>query len=254
MGASQLLRNKVIVITGGNSGIGYAVAEKVIAEGGIAVIVGKDHEKISLACDQLGKCSIGFKADVTQINEIDNLYHSLSEQFPTIHGVVVNAGVAIFEPCKDVTVASFDQSIITNLKGAFFTAQKAVPLMKETGGIVFISSLAAHRAIENTAIYALTKAALLSLTASMSLEFAPIGIRVNSISPGTIETPIYKKLGMSDEKINEFVTTLKGKIPLRRVGQSYEIANVVAFLLSDQSTFVTGTNILADGGVASSLV
>lgn len=248
---SQLrLQNRAVVITGGNSGIGFATAKKVIEEGGISIIVGRDKEKINSACTVLGANSVGFTCDISIVDEITLLFEKIERQFEMIYGVVANAGHSVLEPMEIVTAKSFDLSMNTNLKGAFFTVQKAVPLMKKGGSIVLNASLAAYRTFENAAIYSATKAALVSLAATLALELAKLNIRVNSVSPGTVLTPLFNKLGMTEEEIKDFILHYKQKISLERAGTPGEIANVISFLLSDESTFVTGTDILVDGGLA----
>jgi NAD(P)-dependent dehydrogenase (short-subunit alcohol dehydrogenase family) len=137
------LKDKIIVITGGNSGIGYSTAEKVIAEGATAVIVGRDSEKVKNASSKLGEKAKGFVCDVSNSDEITSLFKKIGQSFDKIHGVVANAGIAVLENVEKVSEKSFDLSINTNLKGAFFTAQKALPLMREGGSIVFNASVAA---------------------------------------------------------------------------------------------------------------
>lgn len=244
------LQKKIIVITGGNSGIGFATAEKVIKEGGISVLVGQDEKKINHACEALGKNAVGFTCDVTIVAEIAALFQKIGEQFESIHGVVANAGAALLEPIEDITEKSFDASLQLNLKGAFFTVQKAIPLMKHGGSVVLNASLAAHRTFEKGAIYAATKAALVSLSSSMALELAQYKIRVNSISPGVIETPFFDKFGLTADELRRHMLHYRKKISLERTGKPAEIANVIAFLLSDESSYITGTDILADGGLA----
>lgn len=241
---------KIIVITGANSGIGFATAKKVIAEGANAIVVGRDEKKIKLACAELGKNSHPFICDVSIVDDVSLLFEKIAQQFKVIHGVVANAGQAILESIEKITESSFDASIDINFKSAFFTAQKALPLMREGGSIVLNASLAAHRTFQNGAIYSATKSALVSLAASMALEFAPYQVRVNSVSPGTVMTPLFNKLGMDDREIKQFIFHYRKRISLERAGTPDEIANVIAFLLSDESTFVTGTDILADGGLA----
>lgn len=244
------LQDKIIVITGGNSGIGFATAEKIIEEGGIPIIVGRDEKKINQACAVLGKKAVGFTCDVTLVSQISELFKKIGHQFDCIHGVVANAGAALLEPIEAITEKSFDASLQLNLKGAFFTVQKALPLMTKGGSVVLNASLSAHRTFENGAIYSATKAALVSLSSSMALELAKYKIRVNSVSPGVIVTPFFDKLGLTEDEIRGHMLQYRKKMSLERPGKPEEIANVIAFLLSDESSFITGTDILADGGLA----
>lgn len=245
-----MFQGKLIVITGGNSGIGFATAEKIVNNGGTPIIVGKDSKAIAKAIDKLGDKAKGYVCDVSQIDEIKKLFAQIASSYDEIHGIVANAGNAILEPVLEVTPDSFDKTVNTNFKGVFFTVQQAVPLMKSGGSIVLTSSLAAYQAFANAAIYSATKAALISLAATMALELAKFNIRVNSVSPGTVITPIFDKLGMSKKEVADFISHYKQKISLERPGSPTEIANVISFLLSNESSFVTGTDILADGGLA----
>lgn len=244
------LQDKMIVITGGNSGIGFATAEKVIKEGGIPLIVGRDEKKVHQACCALEKKAVGFTCDVTMTEEICELFKKIGHQFDCIHGIVANAGAAVLEPIEAITEKSFDASLQLNLKGAFFTVQKALPLLKKGGSIVLNASLSAHCTFQNGAIYAATKAALVSLASSMALELAKDKIRVNSVSPGVITTPFFDKLGLTEDQIRGHMLQYRKKMSLERTGKPEEIANVIAFLLSDESSFITGADILADGGLA----
>lgn len=243
------LENRIIVITGANSGIGYAIAEQVLAAKGTSILVGRNIDKLMTAHASLGGRSTSFKADVTSLVELDALYSFVKEKFGRVDGVVANAGEAILEDCTEVTETSFDHSMDTNLKGAFFTAQKALPLMQHGGSIVFNASLAAHRPFKQGSIYAATKAALKSLASAMALELGQKNIRVNSISPGNIITPIFEKLGLNEQEKIDFINFFKEKVPLGRSGTPNEIAETCIFLLSEASSYITGTDILVDGGL-----
>lgn len=247
---SARLKNKVIVITGGNSGIGYATAEKIIAEGGYAIIVGKDKKKVEEASKKLGNKSSAFVADVSKLADLENLFKKIRQEFDVIHGLVVNAGIANLERYEDVTEDSFNASVEINFKGAFFTAQKATPLLQNGGSIVFISSLAAHRTFKGASIYSATKAAICSLSSTLSLELASKNIRCNSISPGTIITPIFNKMGLAEDEFKITIEKHQSKIALGRCGEPEEIANATLFLLSDESSYITGTDLIVDGGLA----
>ena len=248
---SQRFTNKTVVITGGNSGIGYATARRIIQEGGTAIILGRDSQKLQDAQVSLGDRCHYYVVDIGRLDQVEQVFAKIKADFDILHGLFVNAGVALIETWNEISEKSFDQTVDVNLKGAFFTVQHAVPLMHQGGAVLFNASLAAHRTFTGGAIYAATKAALRSLAASLALELAAHKIRVNSISPGTVITPLFDKLGMSPEDVQEFIKHYKSKIPLDRAADPDEIASVVAFFLSEDSSFVTGTDLLADGGLAS---
>ena len=245
----QRLKDKVIIITGGNSGIGYATAQKVIASGGIPIIVGRHEQRVNEACAALGKSAVGFVANVSSMTAIDALYEFVKQNFKEVHGVVANAGVAVIENCADITEAGYDHQFDINVKGAFFVAQKALPLMKHGGSIVFNASAAGHKTFEGGGVYAATKAALHSFATSMGLELGSKGIRVNTVSPGPTVTPIFEKMGMSEVQAGDLLDAFKNRSPLGRIAHPDEVANVIVFLLSEESSYVTGTDILVDGGL-----
>lgn len=242
------LKNKIILITGGTSGIGFATAKKVIQEEAHAIIVGRNMRKIKNACRFLGTQATGFFADVSLNSELNKLFSYIKKNFGQIHGVVINAGTLILEPFHEVTEESFDAAISTNFRGAFFTAQKSANLIQSGGSMVFVSSLIAERTSAGASIYAASKAAIISIAETLALELASRKIRVNSVSPGAINTPILNKSGMTKNEIAEHLTLCKKRIPLGRAGKACEIANIIAFLLSNESSYITGTNLRADGG------
>ena len=250
---NAVLSGKTVVITGGNSGIGRSIAEVVIAQGGKAVILGKNAQAIQEVSAELGDRAFGHVCDVSCVDQLNSAFDKIKQDVKHVDGVVVNAGKIILGPADQVTEASFEESVAVNFKGAFFTAQKAIGLMEKGGSIVFIASSAARRAFANGSVYSATKAAIISLAASMALEWAPKKIRVNSISPGIVSTPIFSKLGLSEEQQQAIMDFYLPNVPLGRAANSEEIAEIAAFLLSDASSYVNGENITADGGLAGCL-
>lgn len=248
MKGSLYLKNKVIVITGGNSGIGYAAANRSIKEGATVILVGRDKAGITAAVRELGRQAIPYTLNVGSISEISLFYTFVAERFGIVHGVVSNAGIVGLSACEKITEAAYDEEMSINLKGAFFVAQKAVPLMRQGGSIVFNASMAAYKPFSEGAVYAATKAALVSFAKSMGLELANKNIRVNSVSPGNITTPIFDKIGLSKEQKEAFFNGFKNKVPLKRSGAPEEVANVINFLLSDESSYINATDIIVDGG------
>lgn len=247
------LQGKVAVITGGNSGIGFATAQQFIAEGAQVVITGRNAQAVQEAVAQLGPQAVGVVSDAARMADITQLAEQVRAHHPHIDALFVNAGVAYSAPFADVDEAHFDQQFDINLKGAYFTVQQLLPLLRDGGSVILNSSAAVHRAFSGISVYVATKAALASLAQTLSLELLDRRIRVNAVSPGPIVTPINKKmfdkLGLSDEAQAQAAATYAEAVPMKRTGQPQEIASVVTFLASDDSSFIIGEDIVAGGGV-----
>ena len=243
----MLLENKIAIITGGNSGIGLATAELFLQNGARVVITGTDHLKLQKAQKHLGDSCISVPVDVTQLSDIDYLYQKIHLLFKrNFDCIVINAGISLMRPISQVTEKDFNNIFDVNVKGAFFTAQKAIPYLNAGASIIFIASLASKSARENFSVYSASKAAVVSLAKSFAAELAINNIRVNSISPGLIKTPIYDSLGISEQELSEF----SKQIPLKRIGTSREIANTALYLASDNSSYVTAADFAIDGGLS----
>lgn len=240
------LSHKKVVVTGGNSGIGYAAAKKFKDAGAEVIITGRNEEKLKDAAETLGVT--GFVADQADLRSIDDLVREVKDRWGSIDVLFVNAGVASFGPVEHMGEEQFDTIMNVNFKGAFFTLQKFLPLLNEGGSVINLSSINAYTGMPNTAAYAASKAALNALTRTAAYELAPRRIRVNSVNPGPVNTPIYGKLGMPAEAINEFAAAMQERIPLKRFGEPEDIANLVVFLASDQASFITGAEYNIDGG------
>lgn len=240
------LTGKTAVITGGNSGIGYATARKFKDLGATVIITGRNAEALDKAATELEVNAI--VADQSNLNDLDQMAAQVKEQFGHIDVLFINAGVAAFAPVEHMSEDQFDNIMNVNFKGAFFTLQKFLPVLKDSASIINLSSINAYTGMPNTAIYAASKAALNSLTRTAAYELAPRHIRVNAVNPGPVNTPIFGKLGMPDETIKEFATAMQNRIPLKRFGEPDDIANLVAFLASDESSFITGAEYNIDGG------
>jgi NAD(P)-dependent dehydrogenase (short-subunit alcohol dehydrogenase family) len=240
------LTGKTAVITGGNSGIGYATARKFKDLGATVIITGRNAEALDKAATELEVNAI--VADQSNLNDLDQMAAQVKEQFGHIDVLFINAGVAAFAPVEHMSEDQFDNIMNVNFKGAFFTLQKFLPVLKDSASVINLSSINAYTGMPNTAIYAASKAALNSLTRTAAYELAPRHIRVNAVNPGPVNTPIFGKLGMPDETIKEFATAMQDRIPLKRFGEPDDIANLVAFLASDESSFITGAEYNIDGG------
>ncbi len=243
------LQNKIAVITGGNSGIGLAAAVEFKAQGARVVIIGRNAEAVSKAVAEVGGDTLGFTADVARVADIARAFDGIREQAGRVDVLFVNAGIAKFVPVADSTEEFYDEITDINLKGAFFTVRSALPLLSEGASIIFTSSVAAHVAVPGASVYSLTKGGMNSLAKVLSVELAPRKIRVNIVSPGPISTPIFDKMGMTKEAIDQLAVEFQAKIPLGRFGEASEVAKAAAYLASDDSSFVTGAEIFVDGGL-----
>jgi NAD(P)-dependent dehydrogenase (short-subunit alcohol dehydrogenase family) len=244
------LQNKVAVITGGNSGIGLATAKELLEKGATVVITGRRQSAIDEAIKQLGPKATGILADTADLTHTDALVEKVKKLHGKVDILFINAGVGYFFPLEAATEVQFDEIMNINFKGAYFTLSKFLPLLNEGSSVIFLSSINATVGMANSSVYGPSKAALNSLVRVASTELAPRRIRVNSVSPGPIDTPILDKVGMDKATREGFVTVAKARIPLKRFGTAKEVARLVAFLGSDDATFITGGDYVVDGGVA----
>jgi NAD(P)-dependent dehydrogenase (short-subunit alcohol dehydrogenase family) len=247
------LKNKVAVITGGNSGIGFGIAEAFKNEGAVGAIGGRNETALNSAVETLGGNFIGVKGDVTNLNDLENLFSTTAAQFGKIDALVVNAGGVVdgipLMAITDVTEEGYDGYMDLNLKSAYFTVKKSLPYLNDGASIILIASNAAHRAAPGATIYAAAKAAVISLARGLSLDLLSRKIRVNSISPGSIDTPVFGKM-VPQELVDQVKQIWIDLTPLGRQGTPAEIGKTAVFLASDDSTFIVGADILADGGMA----
>ncbi len=246
---SEKLAGKVAVITGGNSGIGLATARSFASEGAKVAILGRDPTTLEAAVSELGDAAIGVVGDVQNLQDIDRFYETVKQDFGSIDFLFVNAGVAKMRPIEAVDEEHFDELFAVNVKGAFFTVQKALPLMNDGGAIVLNTSIANQTGNPTMSVYSASKAALRSLARTLAAELVERGIRVNAVSPGPIETPIYGRLDLPPEAQEEMAASFTERVPLKRFGSAEEVANAVLFLSSPESSFVLGHELVVDGGM-----
>jgi len=244
------LEGKTALITGGTTGIGRATAELFIQEGARVAITGQNAERVAEAAAALGHGTIGLRADVASATDMAEVARRLQAEFGKLDVVFANAGIAKPRPLSDVDEAHIDEQINVNVKGVIFTVQKLLPLLNKPASIVLTASTVAEQGTAGMSVYAATKAAVRSLARTLSAELSPQGVRVNVVSPGPIETPIFGKLGLPEEAVKEWAGQIESKIPLARFGQPSEVAKAVLFLASDDSSYVLGENLLVDGGMA----
>jgi len=241
------LTGKVAVVTGGNSGIGYETAKYFKEAGASVIITGRSADRIASAASVLGVK--GIVADVIDLSAIDSLVAQVTLEFGKIDVLFVNAGIFSPAPVGQNTEEMFDTQMGINFKGAVFTTEKFLPIINDGGSIINLSSINAYTGMPNTAIYAASKAALNAYTRTAATELAGRHIRVNSVNPGPIYTPIFGKTGMPEEQLNQFAQAMQERIPLKRFGQPEDIAKLVTFLASDDASFITGSEYNIDGGI-----
>jgi NAD(P)-dependent dehydrogenase (short-subunit alcohol dehydrogenase family) len=244
------LSGKVAVVTGGNSGIGLASAQRLQQDGARVAISGRSQKTLDEASKLLGKDALVVQADVAKLPEIDKLFSAVAAKFGKIDVLFVNAGVATFAPFAGFTEAAYDQLFDINAKGAFFTVQKALPHLNDGASIILNTSVASHIGYPPGAAYGATKAAMRSFVRSFAAELAVRNIRVNAVAPGPIDTPIFDRVGVSKEQSDQTKQGFMSLVPLKRLGKPEEIAGVVSFLASGDSSFVTGIELNAGGGIA----
>lgn len=243
------LNGKVAVITGGNSGIGLATAQVFIQEGAKVVIVGRNQQSLNEAVQTLGEKATAIQADVANLADLDRLYPTIKAQIGNVDVIVVNAGVAAVRPLAQVDEAHYDQIMNINVKGAYFTVQKALPVLNDGASIVLVASVASVTGTPGLSVYSASKAALRSLARTFSAELVDRGIRVNAISPGPIETPIFGKMELPPEVAEEMGESILSKVPMKRMGKPEEMASAILFLACSDSSYVLGAELFADGGL-----
>jgi NAD(P)-dependent dehydrogenase (short-subunit alcohol dehydrogenase family) len=243
------LQNKTALITGGNSGIGFATAKEFLEQGARVIITGRNPTALDEAKKALNGKVHTILSNTSNLAEIRTLAKQVQQITPHLDVLFINAGIGKFAPIEAVTEEHFDEQFNINVKGAYFTIQELLPLIKDGGSIILNTSISAHTGMATSSVYSATKAALLTLARTLSTELVPRKIRVNAISPGPIATPIFGKTGMTTEQIDGFKTSIQSQVPMGRLGEASEIAKVATFFASDDSSFVLGAELIADGGM-----
>jgi NAD(P)-dependent dehydrogenase (short-subunit alcohol dehydrogenase family) len=242
------LDDKVAVITGGNSGMGLATAKRFVAEGAYVFITGRRQAELDKAVELIGKNVTGVQGDVSNLADLDRLYAAVKERKGWIDILFANAGVGGVSPLGEITEEHFDGIFDINVRGLLFSVQKALPLFRDGGSIVLNASVASVKGMPGMGVYSASKAAVRSFARSWTSDLKGRKIRVNTLSPGPIDTPIFETMDATEEEREQFKSRLVEPVPMGRIGTSEEIANAALFLASDDSSFVTGIELFVDGG------
>ena len=245
---TKRLKGKAAVVTGGNSGIGLATAKRLQEEGARVAISGRNKETLDEAAKMLGSGVVAIQADVAKLADLDRLYTEVSKKLGKIDVLFVNAGIAKNVPLAE-TSEGVDEQFDINIKGAYFTIQKALPLLSDGASIILNTSIVDNRGTPGTSAYAASKAALRSVARTAAAELAGRGIRVNTVAPGPIVTPIWDGMGLAKEAVDEWTKQIATEVPMKRLGQPEEVASTVAFLASQDASYITGVEINVDGGL-----
>jgi NAD(P)-dependent dehydrogenase (short-subunit alcohol dehydrogenase family) len=248
---SRKLEGKVAVITGGNSGIGLATAKRFVAEGAYVFITGRRQAELDAAVREIGENHVtGVQGDVAKLYDLDKLYGTVKARKGRLDILFANAGAAEFVPLGEITEEHFDEIFGANVKGLLFTVQKGLPLMPDGGSIILNASIVASKGLQATSVYSATKAAVRSFARTWTTDLKVRRVRVNAVSPGYIDTPAWRRILASSENGEQRKQMISDSVPFGRWGTSDEIAKVVVFLASDDSSYVTGTELFVDGGFA----
>jgi NAD(P)-dependent dehydrogenase (short-subunit alcohol dehydrogenase family) len=246
------LEGKIAVITGGNSGIGLATAKRFVSESAYVFITGRRQKELDVALSEIGKNVVGIQGDVSNLEDLDRLYNTVKDQKGHLDILFANAGIAQFAPLGDISEEHYDNIFRINVKGVLFTVQKALPLFHDGGGgsIILNASIGSSKGVQESSVYSATKAALRSFARTWTVDLRHRKIRVNAISPGPIDTPIFSNLLQNEEQSEQFKKNIVNTVPMGRMGSPDEVAKAVSFLASDDSSYITGIELFVDGGLA----
>jgi len=244
------LEGKIALVTGGNSGIGLATAKQFVNEGAYVFITGRRERELATAVKEIGTDVTGVQGDVSDLHDLDRLFAQIKREKGKLDIVFANAGAAKYARLGQITEELYDLIVNTNVKGLLFTVQKALPLMPNGASIILNASIVGSKGLAANSVYSATKAAVRSFARTWTTDLKDRRIRVNAVSPGTIDTPGLSNLLASSEVGQERLKMVSNAIPLGRLGSPSEIAKAVVFLASDDSSYITGTELFVDGGFA----
>jgi NAD(P)-dependent dehydrogenase (short-subunit alcohol dehydrogenase family) len=244
------LDGKIALITGGNSGIGLATAKEFVNEGAYVFITGRREQELAQAVNEIGRNVTGVQGDVSNLGDLNRLFAQIKREKGKLDIVFANAGVAKYAPLGNITEELYDSIFGINVKGILFTVQKALPLLPDGASIILNASIVASKGFSSNSVYSATKAAVRSFARTWTTDLKDRRIRVNAVSPGTIDTPGLSDLLASSETGEQRKKMISNSVPLGRFGTPNEIAKAVVFLASDDGSYITGTELFVDGGIA----
>ena len=244
------LEGRIALITGGNSGIGLATAKQFVNEGAYVFITGRREQELAAAVREIGRNVTGIQGDVSNLGDLDRLYAQIKREKGKLDIVFANAGVARFAALGTITEDLYDSIFDINVKGLLFTVQKALSLLPDGASIILNASIVASKGLSSISVYSATKAAIRSFARTWTTDLKDRRIRVNAVSPGPIDTPGLNDLAASTGAGEQRLKMLSNSVPLGRLGRPDEIAKAVVFLASDDSSYITGTELFVDGGMA----
>jgi NAD(P)-dependent dehydrogenase (short-subunit alcohol dehydrogenase family) len=244
------LEGKIALITGGNSGIGLATAKQFVNEGAHVFITGRRDPELAVAVKEIGRNVTGVQGDVSSLADLDRLFARIKQEKGRLDVVFANAGMAKYAALGTITEELYDLTFDINVKGLLFTVQKALPLLPDGASIILNASIVASKGLSSNSVYSATKAAVRSFARTWTTDLKTRRIRVNAVSPGSTDTPGLSDLLASGEAGQERLKMISNTVPLGRLGTPNEIAKAVVFLASDDSSYITGTELFVDGGFA----
>ena len=248
---ARRFEGRVVLVAGGNSGIGLAAAVAFAGEGARVIVTGRDPATLRAAQDQIGHGALALQSDIKDLHAGTALIERVRSDYGRIDVLFVNAGIGAFIPVEQVTEEAWDHMAGVNLKGPYFLIQKALPLLGTGSSIVLTSSIGHCKGLPGNSVYAAAKAGLRSLARNLGVELVARGIRVNCVSPGPIDTPLFTRSGIPADELEDMREMMRGNVPMKRFGTSEECARAVLFLASSEASFITGVDLLVDGGVVS---
>jgi NAD(P)-dependent dehydrogenase (short-subunit alcohol dehydrogenase family) len=244
------LDGRIALITGGSTGIGLATAKLFQHEGAQVILTGRNADGLAAAQKELGAGAVAIASDTSKFTDITSLIEKIRRQFGRIDIVFANAGIARFQPFGEIAESFFDEHFNINVKGLFFTVQAALPLIPSGGAVLLTASVVSRKGFPGSSVYAATKAAVRSFGRTLATELAPRGIRVNTLSPGPIETPLFDKMGLPPDAVGQMRENFGSSVALKRLGTVDEMARAALYLCSDDASYVVGAELFADGGLA----